>query len=364
MSEDVQRRRQGVMVSMFFRWVVLVTFIAFTIGGNVLVCLAVGTSRRLRRISSCFVVALAVTDLLLGLLVLPLSATLELRGGRWPLGGAICNIYLSMDVTLGTASIFTLLAISVDRYLAISDPLSYTTRFTPARAAAAIMVIWILSFTMAFAPIYMGWNTADFHVQNHDWRIGDEGDEGRTCRYEWNNNYVLLGVFCIFFFPLLVMCGMYHRIFCMAREQVRRIRAATPSFTRSSTSLRGATLREHKATMTLAAVLGVFIICWLPYVVFFTCMGLRRETEPPRLAHSVVLWLGYFNSALNPILYPALNRDFRRAYGHLLRCRNPSKNTSISIRTSGKDRSIISNEFHSANECSKSSVETHLNQEG
>lgn len=142
--------------------------------------------------------------------------------------------------------------------------------------------------------------------------------------------------------------------------QVRRIRAVTPSFNHTSTSLRGATLREHKATMTLATVLGGFIVCWLPYIVFFTCMGLRHETEPPQLAHSVVLWLGYFNSALNPILYPALNRDFRRAYRHLLHCRNPCKNTSISITTSGKDRSIISNESQSANECSKSS---HLNQE-
>lgn len=208
------------MVSMFFRWLVLVTFIAFTVGGNVLVCLAVGKSRPLRRISSCFVVALAVTDLLLGLLVLPLSATLELRGGHWPLGGTVCNIYLSVDVTLCTASIFTLLAISVDRYLAISAPLSYTTRLTPARATAAILLIWTFSLIVAFAPIHMGWNTADFHVQNRDWRMGDEGDEAQTCRYEWNNNYVLLTVSCIFFLPLLVMCGMYHRIFCMAREQV------------------------------------------------------------------------------------------------------------------------------------------------
>lgn len=208
------------MVSTFFRWVGLVTFIMFTVGGNVLVCLAVGVSQRLRRISSCFVVALAVTDLLLGLLVLPLSATLELHGGHWPFGGTICNIYLSADVALCTASIFTLLAISVDRYLAISAPLSYTTRLTPARAAAAIVCIWALSLTLAFAPIHLGWNTADFQVQNRDWRIGDEEDERLTCRYEWNNNYVLLSVFCIFCFPLLVMCGVYHRIFSMAREQV------------------------------------------------------------------------------------------------------------------------------------------------
>lgn len=100
--------------------------------------------------------------------------------------------------------------------------------------------------------------------------------------------------------------------------QVRRIRAATPSSARTATA---AIFREHKATVTLAAVLGAFVICWFPYFTFFTCMGIKEKTNPPNTLHSIVLWLGYFNSTLNPILYPAFNRDFRKAYGELLLCR-------------------------------------------
>ncbi|XP_035391422.1 histamine receptor H2b [Electrophorus electricus] len=322
------------------RWVVLMAFIALTIGGNALVCLAVASSRRLRRLSSCFVVSLAVTDLLLALLVLPLAATLELRDGRWPLGGTLCSVYLSVDVTLCAASIFTLLAISVDRYLAISAPLNYTERVTPRRVLAALGAIWTLSLTLAFAPVHLGWNTANFSVPNMDREVGEEAGEGRTCRYEWNNDYVVLVAFGTYFLPLLVMCGMYHRIFCTAREQVRRIRAATPSFARSASAV--ATAREHKATVTLAAVLGAFLVCWLPYFIYFTCMGLRRETHPPLLAHSVVLWLGYFNSAVNPILYPALNRDFRQAYRQLLRCRVARKRLPASPRVLVRERGAVS----------------------
>lgn len=76
--------------------------------------------------------------------------------------------------------------------------------------------------------------------------------------------------------------------------------------------------------MTLAAVLGAFVICWFPYFTFFTWTGIMTKRNPPNTVHSVVLWLGYFNSALNPILYPAFNRDFRRAYAELLRYRGLS----------------------------------------
>ncbi|XP_029029493.1 histamine receptor H2b [Betta splendens] len=301
------------------RWLVLVPFIALTIGGNVMVCLAVWLSRRLRRVANCFVVSLAVTDLLLGLLVLPLSAAVELRGQRWPLGGALCNAYVSLDAMLCTASIVTLLAISADRYLAISAPLSYCRRVTPARAAAALVAIWAWSLAVSFVPIHLGWNTADYSVQHLDWATGAEEEEGRYCHFEWNNNYVLIYAFGLFYLPLLLMCGMYLRIFRVAREQVHRIRAATPSFARRAST--SAVAREHKATVTLAAVLGAFVLCWFPYFTYLTYTGVKEETAPPDTLSSVVLWLGYFNSTLNPILYPAFNRDFRRAYAELLRCR-------------------------------------------
>ncbi|KAM6970014.1 histamine receptor H2b [Aplochiton taeniatus] len=320
------------MISIALRWLVLLCFIVLTIAGNLLVCLSVGLSRRLRRVSNCFVVSLAVTDLLLGLLVLPFSAALELRSGHWPLGGTLCNIYISLDVMLCTASILTLLSISVDRYLAISAPLCYRRRVTRARVALAITTIWAASLAMSFMPVHLGWNTANFSVQHLNWETGDDHQEKHYCRYEWNNNFVLLDVFGTFYLPLLGMCGMYHCIFRVAREQVRRIRATTPSFQSSASAV--ASSREHKATVTLAAVLGAFIICWFPYFTYFICMGLRAETDPPLVVHSVVLWLAYFNSALNPILYPALNRDFRRAYGELLRCRRETyRHTSSPTRT-------------------------------
>ncbi|KAK5918551.1 hypothetical protein CgunFtcFv8_003305 [Champsocephalus gunnari] len=266
------------MISMALRSLVLVTFIILTVSGNMLVCLAVGLSRRLWRISNCFVVSLAVTDLMLGLLVLPFSASVELRSGKWPLGGALCNIYISLDVLLCASSILTLVAISVDRYLAITAPLSYSRRVTRLRVTLALITIWALSLAVSFVSIHLGWNTADYRVQHSDWGMGED-KEGYYCQFEWNNNYVLVYTFGTFYLPLLLMCGMYLCIFRVAREQVRRIRAATPSFARSASN--AAIAREHKATVTLVAVLGGFCHLLVPLLHLIHLHGHKGKYKPP-----------------------------------------------------------------------------------
>ncbi|XP_042349425.1 histamine receptor H2a [Plectropomus leopardus] len=320
------------MLSQVMLGVVLSLIILLTVGGNVLVCLAVCASRRLRCLTNCFIVSLAVTDLLLGLLVLPFSALLQLNK-VWPLGPAFCNFYISMDVMLCTASILTLLAISVDRYLAVTMPLRYASLVLPWRVAVAMASVWTVSVAVSFLPIQMGWNTVNGTVQNQ----GPWAEEGK-CRFELNRPYALTDSLLTFYLPLVAMCWTYLRILRIARTQAKRIISARPtcvtsyncrnntssSFTVVS-SITAVALREHKATMTLAAVIGAFVVCWLPYFILFTVLGIQEHPDPSEVEEfPIVLWLGYANSALNPILYGALNRDFRSAYTHLLRCRCPT----------------------------------------
>ncbi|KAK7919025.1 hypothetical protein WMY93_010309 [Mugilogobius chulae] len=287
--------------------VILCLLIALTVGGNVLVCLAVCASRRLRCLTNCFIVSLAVTDLLLGVLVLPFSALLQLKND-WPLGPVFCNFYISMDVMLCTASILTLLAISVDRYLAVTMPLRYTSMVLPWKVAVAMITVWAVSLAVSFLPIQMGWNTVNGTVQNQ----GPQASERSS------------------------MCWTYLKILRIAREQAKRITSSRPTcvttynrknsttVTTVVSNVTAMTLREHKATVTLAAVIGAFVICWLPYFIMFTVLGLKEHPDPNTVPeYPIVLWLGYANSALNPILYGALNRDFRSAYSHILRCRCP-----------------------------------------
>nr|KAF6346678.1 histamine receptor H2 [Pipistrellus kuhlii] len=285
--------------------VALTVLILLTIAGNVVVCLAVGLNRRLRSLTNCFIVSLAVTDLLLGLLVLPFSAVYQLSC-RWSFGRVFCNIYTSLDVMLCTASILNLFMISLDRYCAVTAPLRYPVLVTPLRVGVSLVLIWAVSITLSFLSIHLGWNS----------REEAGGGANRTvlpCKVQVNLVYGLVDGLVTFYVPLLVMCVTYFRIFRIAREQARRIHQAGP--------WRAATLREHKATVTLATVMGAFVLCWLPYFTVFVYRGLRGDAAVNQTFEAVVLWLGYANSALNPILYAALNRDFRTAYQQLLRCR-------------------------------------------
>ncbi|XP_053699064.1 octopamine receptor Oamb [Sabethes cyaneus] len=134
---------------------ILIFIDVLVIVGNTLVVAAVTSSHKLRSVTNFFIVSLAVADLLVGLAVLPFSATWEVFK-VWIFGDVWCRVWLAVDVWMCTASILNLCAISLDRYVAVTRPVTYPSIMSTRRAKSLIAGLWVLSFVICFPPL-VGW---------------------------------------------------------------------------------------------------------------------------------------------------------------------------------------------------------------
>lgn len=185
---------------------IAITFMMMlTIVGNILVIIAVLTSRSLKGAQNLFLVSLAAADILVATLIIPFSLANELQG-YWAFSSIWCEIYLALDVLFCTSSIVHLCAIALDRYLSISRPVSYGAKRTPVRIKAAIIVVWMISAVISFPPLL----TLD----------KSEGGE-EACELNSERWYILYSTIGSFFAPCVIMILVYIRIYQIAKQHTR-----------------------------------------------------------------------------------------------------------------------------------------------
>lgn len=349
----------------------LLTFFAVvTVLGNMLVITAVCRERQLRTVTNYFILSLTIADLIIGLIVMPFSISLEVTHNVWMFGSEWCDVWHSLDVLASTASILNLSVISLDRYWAITDPIAYPGKMTTARAVTLIGLVWTCSAAISFPAI--SW-----------WRsVTVTPPSPTTCFFTEDAGYLIFSSIISFYFPISIILFAYFRIYRAATDQTRGLitgskvmmtstgcktealalrvhrggyhnnpqnqqhidgysstsRAATVvtyascgSSRKSITSTRTLQQRwtsfalrkklsqmakEQKAAKTLGIVVGVFCICWVPFFVTNVFYGLCHEqcVHHSEVLFPVFTWLGYINSGMNPIIYAYSMRDFRRAF--------------------------------------------------
>ncbi|XP_056136752.1 alpha-2C adrenergic receptor [Lampris incognitus] len=185
----------------------LVSFlILFTIVGNVLVVIAVLTSRALKPPQNLFLVSLASADILVATLVMPFSLANELMG-YWFFGKVWCDIYLALDVLFCTSSIVHLCAISLDRYWSVTQAVEYNLKRTPRRVKGMIVVVWLISAVISFPPlISMDRSSSEVIPQ---------------CMLNDETWYILYSSIGSFFAPCVIMILVYIRIYQVAKTRTR-----------------------------------------------------------------------------------------------------------------------------------------------
>jgi len=207
---------------------VVTVIILVTIVGNVLVVVAVFTSRALRAPQNLFLVSLASADILVATLVIPFSLANEVMG-YWFFGSTWCAFYLALDVLFCTSSIVHLCAISLDRYWSVTKAVSYNLKRTPRRIKFMITLVWIISAVISFPPLLM---------TKHD---------ELECLLNNETWYILSSCVVSFFAPCLIMILVYCKIYRVAKQRASTVFVAKNGMERQPSQSETCFVRKGKS---------------------------------------------------------------------------------------------------------------------
>uniref|UniRef100_A0A4W6ERJ4 G-protein coupled receptors family 1 profile domain-containing protein n=1 Tax=Lates calcarifer TaxID=8187 RepID=A0A4W6ERJ4_LATCA len=262
------------------RWLFFVLFLSaylFVLVSDSLVVYVIWSQRSLQLHSptNLLLLSLAVSDFFVGLLLIPIE-TLK-TGTCWVLGDLLCALYFLIPYILISASVGSMVLISVDRYVAICDPMHYSTRITDKVVTISVCLCWICSCLVNIA-----------------------GD---------------VDLVVAFIIPITVIVALYMRVFVVAVSQARAMRSHVRTVTVQNTVTLTTKKSELKAARTLGVVVVVFLICYSPYYYLSLTGGsilVGSSTE------TFMSFLMYFNSCLNPVIYAFFYPWFRKAVKHIV----------------------------------------------
>ncbi|XP_056315171.1 adenosine receptor A3 [Danio aesculapii] len=269
--------------------------------GNVLVIWAVWSSRALKQTTFCFVVSLAVADLLVGLVAVPLAVLVD---GRLKTSFHSCLFISCVLIVLTQASVHSLLAIAVDRYLRVYNPLRYRGAVKKQHLWIAVTVCWLSAAVLGLIPMF-GW-----HKEN----TTTPENSTITCQFisvipmSYMVNFIF---FACLLPPTFIMMLLYLLIFTMISKQLRKgvgRGMASNSFYQ----------KEQKLATSLALVLVLFAGCWLPLHIMNALNYYYTNIEVPILAFHIGILLSHANSAVNPIVYAFKIPKIKMAYKSIL----------------------------------------------
>ncbi|KAM4605907.1 5-hydroxytryptamine (serotonin) receptor 5A, b [Polymixia lowei] len=300
----------------------LAMLVVATFVWNLLVLLTILRVRTFHRVPHNLVASMAISDVMVAALVMPLSLVHELNGRLWKLGRVLCQVWISFDVLCCTASIWNVTAIALDRYWSITRHLEYTLKTRKKISNVMIALTWLLSSIISLSPLF-GW--------------GETYSEGMKCQVSQEPSYTIFSTFGAFYLPLCVVLFVYWKIYKAAKFRIgtRKTNTITPMAEvievkeasqqpQMAFTVRHATVtfqtdgdtwreqKEKKAALMVGILIGVFVLCWIPFFITELIIPLCSCDIPP-IWKSIFLWLGYSNSFFNPLIYTAFNKNYNNA---------------------------------------------------
>ncbi|KAK2814544.1 hypothetical protein Q5P01_000270 [Channa striata] len=273
---------------------ILMSFISLlTVILNMLVIVSISHFRQLHTPTNLILLSLAVSDFLVGLFVMPFQ--ILLTEPCWFLGDLVCVLFYFSPFITVCASVVNMVLISVDRYVAICDPLHYSTKITQRRVRICVLLCWIYAVCYSFML------------------FDNVKQPGRynSCYGECVINIMgAVDIVLCFILPISTIVLLYLRVFVVAVSQARAMRSHITAVKLQSSVTVTVKKSELKAARTLGLVVTVFIMCYCPsYCVSLSGYDLMMGSS----TNLLVVFLVYFNSCLNPLIYAFFYPWFRKS---------------------------------------------------
>ncbi|KAM6986529.1 putative G-protein coupled receptor 21 [Aplochiton taeniatus] len=283
--------------------------------------------------TSAFIQTMAYADLLVGVscLIPSLSLLHHLQGLDPKL---TCQVFGYMVSVLKSVSMASLACVSVDRYVAITQPLTYASLVTPCRVRCCIALIWLYS-ALIFLPSFLGWGKPGYH-----------GDVVEWCAVEWSTRPAFTSfIVALLYAPAtLTVCFTYANIFKICRQHTREISerharyGPQPGSPEAGGCAKGspcclepsaehqqpppvrppsppAACTDRRYAMVLFRITSVFYLLWLPYILYFLLESAGIYRHPA--ASFLTTWLAISNSFCNCLIYSLSNSAFRKGLKRL-----------------------------------------------
>ncbi|XP_033747252.1 histamine H2 receptor-like [Pecten maximus] len=290
-------------VEIVFCAICLSMLIITSVFGNIAVIVAITVNRHLREEQASFlIVNLAVTDLINGLTVM-VSSFCSMVTDRWVFGHAMCSTVCAINYCLIITSMLTLCFISFDRYHAILHPMKYPMWISRNKVGMAIAYSWLQGVVFSVVPVILQWIQYDY------WEA--------VCAIQWQQEktqaiyYVITAFLLCFFLPGLALVVNY---FLVVREVRRASRSLRP-FSDLTESRKSKYSQSSKVIYSLLVVVLAYFVCMTPFSVTKLIKVIVTDTSfVPGRINTLASLVGYFSSAVNPLVYGLLRKDFKSAY--------------------------------------------------
>ncbi|XP_076130807.1 trace amine-associated receptor 13c-like [Alosa pseudoharengus] len=269
---------------------------------NLLVIISIFHFKQLHTPTNLLILSLAVADLFIGLTVMPVEGS-QLIETCWYFGDTMCNIFPFIFSVAHLGSLCSLVLISIDRFIAVSDPLRYSLKVTHNKVVIIVVLSWCFCLLYILFLLYDHLTEMEPHRTCH-------GECLLTISFSW----IVVDVFVSFIVPCSTMIILHMKIFCTAKYHTKVINSVTERERAGNKDTIRSKKSSRKAAKTIGVLVTVYLLCYMPYNFSIFAYG----TESLSYIWTCLVWIMYLNSCMNPIIYALFYSWFKVSTKHII----------------------------------------------